>query len=140
MLRTRSKVFKDKKEINQAIRGMALNHDVLSKLAPSYVTSLLNITASMKIEDPKLWFSLVDYVAKSINLLELRDLSSTVHSLAKVSKLKPVILNFDDLYRQLEICFVKKFDKEMQQGFKADVGVDLMTTLTSYSRTQNGSV
>jgi hypothetical protein len=67
-------------------------------------------------------------------------MSSIVHSLAKISKLKPVILNFDDLYRKLEINFVKKFDKELQAGFKADVGVDLMTTLTSYSRTQNGSV
>jgi len=108
MLRTRSKVYKEREEIVQAIKGMALNHEILAnELSPSYVSSLCNITASMKIEDPEICFSLVAYISQHAHLFDLRSLATIVNSLTKISKLKPVILNFDDFYRKIEIVLVK---------------------------------
>lgn len=47
-----------------------------------------------------------------------------------------MILNFDDLFRKLELSFVKKFDSESARTS----GQDIAITLTSYSKSQNGSI
>jgi len=53
-----------------------------------------------------------------------------------ISKHKPVILNFDNLYKRLELSFIKKFT----ENFRQVKGQDVSITLTSYSKSQNGSV
>jgi len=135
----KTKLYKERPEIMAVVKSLALDHSVLSQLSPSYVSSFTHVCANMKIEDEKCWFSIVEYIASDSSRYNLRELATIVHSLAKVSKSKPVILNFDDLYMHLELSFVKQFDSDMGSNRK-DTGLDLMNTLTSYSRTQNGSV
>ena len=64
----------------------------------------------MKIEEPEVWSSLVSYVTKSYNSMDLRNLSNTIYALHRVSHGKPVILNFDDLFSELELPIIKKLD------------------------------
>ena len=44
-----------------------------------------------------------------MEVFDERDLANQVYSLGMVSRLKPVILNFDDLFRKYELQLIKKF-------------------------------
>lgn len=65
--------------------------------------------------------------------LSLRNLSVCAFAMTNISRLKPVILNFDDVFKMMELSFVKKFE-----GGKV-VGQDISNTLIAYSKSQNGS-
>ena len=51
----------------------------------------------------------------------------------KISKFKPIILNFDDLFMRYELQIVKRFDLE-------DIdGQTVSNAILAYSKSQNGS-
>jgi hypothetical protein len=65
----------------------------------------------MKIEDVEVWNSLASYVAKTYDQLDVRSLSNICYALQRVSHSKPVILNFDDLFTELELPIIQKLDQ-----------------------------
>lgn len=86
----------------------------------------------MKIEDPEVWASLASYISKNYKLMDIRNLSNTVYALHKVSQSKPVILNFDDLFTELELPIIMKLDK----GLPGSVGdpQSIANVILAYSK------
>ena len=70
----------------------------------------------MRIDDEEVWSSLASYLAQNCESFRSRDLSNQVYSLQNISKLKPIILNFDDLFRKYELEIVKRFNTETIDG------------------------
>ena len=70
----------------------------------------------MRIDDEEVWSSLGSYLVKNCESFSSRDLSNQVYSLQNISKLKPIILNFDDLFRKYELEIVKRFNTETIDG------------------------
>ena len=70
----------------------------------------------MRIDDEEVWSSLVSYLVQNCESFSSRDLSNQVYSLQNISKLKPIILNFDDLFRKYELEIVKRFNTETIDG------------------------
>ena len=85
------------------MRMLALDHTRIAQLKSSYVTSFVNAVARMGIDDEEVWASLAAYLVERSETFSERDLSTHVYALYHVSKLKPVILNFDDLYKKYEL-------------------------------------
>jgi len=56
-------------------------------------------------------------------------LSVCAYALTNISRLKPVILNFDDLFKMMELSFVKKLESN-----PVIVGQDISNTLIAYSK------
>lgn len=56
-------MYKERPEIMEIVRSIALDHVVLDQLSPSYVSSFTHVCANMKIEDDKVWFSIVEFIA-----------------------------------------------------------------------------
>lgn len=95
----------------KAVRSLALNHETMSSLQPnSFVTTFIYAIMKMKIEDPEVWTSLAGFVSKNYKLYDIRNLSNILYAFHRVSLLKPVILNFDDLFSELELPFIMKLD------------------------------
>ena len=92
------------------VREMALDHTRLSTLKTTYVTSFVNAVARMGIDDEEVWASLASYLIERREYFTDRDLSTHVYALQHVSKRKPIILNFDDLYQKYELQLVKRFE------------------------------
>lgn len=69
----------------------------------SYVTALAHAISKMRIDDEVIWFSLAEHLSKHHDFYNIRDLSTFTYALTNVSRFKPVLLNFDDLYRKLEL-------------------------------------
>lgn len=111
------------------------SEEVLTQLPPSYVSSLAHAVSKMKVDDEVIWFSLASHLSMRHDQFDVRNLSTYVYALTNISKYKPVILNFDELFRKLELQLVKKFDVG-----KSISGQDIAITLTSYSKSQNGTV
>ena len=85
-------------------------------LPESYVSSLLHAVSKMKIDDEVIWFEFVQQLALRHDQFTVRNLSVCAFALTNISRLKPVILNFDDLFRKMELSFVKKFDSDRVVG------------------------
>lgn len=92
------------------VRELGLDHTRLSSLKQSYVTSFVNAVARMGIDDEEVWASLAAYLAERCETFSERDLSTHVYALHRASKLKPVILNFDDLFKKYELQLIKRFE------------------------------
>ena len=92
----------------------------------------------MKIEDPEVWNSLAAYVAKTYNQMDIRNISNTVYALHRVSLGKPVILNFDDLFQELELPLIMKLDSGLP-GSSGDPQ-SIANAVLAYAKSQNGSV
>jgi len=88
----------------------------------------------MRIDDDQVWTSFASFLAQKHDQFSLRDLSNQIYAMSKISKLKPIILNFDDLFKLLELSLIKKFDSDRIDG------QSLGNTILAYSKTQNGSV
>lgn len=88
----------------------------------------------MKIDDEQVWASLASFIVLQHESFNTRELSNIVFALSKIQKLKPIILNFDDVFMTLELTLVRKFDTENFDG------QSLANTILAYSKTQNGSV
>ena len=99
----------------------------------SYVSSLVHCVARMKIDSERVWASLASFVVLNKDRFNMRELSNIAFALSKIRKLKPITLNFDDVFHDLEIAFVKKFDNDPLDG------QSLANTILAYSKTQNGS-
>jgi hypothetical protein len=69
----------------------------------------------MKIDDEIVWFSLASHLSGRHEQFSIRNLSTFTYALTNISRLRPVILNFDDLFRKLELSFIKKFDSSSDQ-------------------------
>ncbi len=100
----------------------------------SYVTSLVHAVSKMKIDDEIIWSSFASFIAGRHDQMSLRDLSTCVYSLTTISKHKPILLNFDDLYQKLELSLIKKFDSEKKDSQA------IANAVLSYSKSANGSV
>ena len=87
----------------------------------------------MRIDDEQVWSSLASYLAQNCDGFSARDLSNQVYSLQNISRLKPIILNFDDLFRKYELQIVKRFDAETVDG------QTISNVVLAYSKSQNGS-
>lgn len=57
----------------------------------------------MHIDDEEVWGSLAAYLIERCDQFSERDLSTHVYALYHASKRKPIILNFDDLYKKYEL-------------------------------------
>jgi hypothetical protein len=66
----------------------------------------------MKIEDPEIWTSFASYISQRYDVFDIRNLSNIVYSLYQISHHKPAILNFDDLFSELELPFILKLDEQ----------------------------
>jgi hypothetical protein len=66
--------------------------------------------SKFKIDDEVVWFEIAQQIATRHDQLSLRNLSVCAFALTNISRLKPVILNFDDLFKTMELSFVKKFE------------------------------
>jgi len=111
------KIFKERSEIMSVINDLALDHRTLAQLDKlSYVSSLVHCIARMKIDFEEIWGSLASFVVFHHDKFTQRELSNIVFAFSKIQKLKPIILNFDDVFQTLEISFVKKFDNEPVDG------------------------
>ena len=86
-----------------AVRDLAMDHSRLSSLKQSYVTSFVNAVARMGIDDEEIWASLATYLVERCETFSERDLSTHVYALHHISRLKPIILNFDDLFKKYEL-------------------------------------
>eukprot|EP00347_Sterkiella_histriomuscorum_P005962 403354597 len=129
------KLFQERPEVKQLIKDYALDHELLRSFKPqSYVTSFVYSVMKMKFEDPQVWSSLASYIAQNYKLFDLRNISNIVYALHKVSVDKPIILNFDDLFTQLELPIIMKLDKG--EGDPQSIA----NTILSYTKCQNGSV
>lgn len=137
--RSRSlKLYEDRPEIMGAVRSLALNHNALASLTPqTFVTTFIYSTMKMKIEDPEVWSSLASYVSKTYKTMDIRSLSNTVYAFQKVSQGKPIILNFDDLFTDLELPIIMKLD----QSLPGSVGdpQSISNFVLAYAKSQNGS-
>ena len=69
----------------------------------------------MKITDPIIWQSFALHVSQNADKYDLRNLSTVVYALSKISQFKPVELNFDGLLGSLEVSFIVKLDQETSQ-------------------------
>lgn len=72
--------------------------------------------SKMKIDDEIVWFNIAAQMSKTHEQMSIRNLSTCIYALTNISKLKPVILNFDQLYKTIELSIVKKFDSGMANG------------------------
>ena len=118
------------------MKMLALDHSRLASLPSlTYVSSFVHCVSKMRIEDEAVWASLASYLAERHDQFDARNLSTVTYALANISRLKPIILNFDDLFRKFELSIIKKFD----QDSKLD-GQAIANAVLSYSKTQNGSV
>lgn len=124
----------EREEIVQAVKSIALNPQVLKSLPQSYFASFVHCVSKMQLDDELVWFSLADHVSRNHTTFTVRSLATITYALTAISKRKPVILNFDKLYKSLELTFVKKFAGEGSKG------QDIAMVLMSYSKSQNGSV
>lgn len=128
------RIFKERAEVMSSVRALALDHRLLATLDKlSYVSSFVHCVSRMKIDDEQVWSSLASFIVSRHEEFNGRELSNIVFALSKIQKLKPVILNFDDVFRTLEISFIKKFDNELVDG------QSLANTVLAYSKTANGS-
>ena len=85
------------------VRDLALDHARLSGLKTTYVTSFVNAVARMGIDDEEVWASLAAYLIERCETFSERDLSTQVYALYHAGRRKPIILNFDDLYKKYEL-------------------------------------
>lgn len=93
------------------VKQIGLDHGILESLHPqSYVTSFIYSVMKMKIDDAQVWSSLASYVAKNYTTLDIRNVSNIVYALHKISADKPIILNFDDLFTELELPIIIKLE------------------------------
>jgi hypothetical protein len=129
------RLYKEREEVIGTVRDIALDHTRLSALKTSYVTSFVNAVARMGIDDEEVWASLAAYLIERCETFDERDLSTHVYALYHAGKNKPIILNFDDLFKKYELQLVKKF--EMPNGATSQ---SISNAILSYSKTQNGSL
>ena len=133
------KIF-ERPEIISTIKSIALNPRILNELQPrSYVATFLGAAAAMKIDDHEIWSSLAAYVSTIMHELDFRSLSSICYSFYKASQGKPVMLNFDDLFTELELPIIKRLDQTLHISEMCDPK-GISTLVMSYGKTQNGSV
>ena len=85
------------------VKDLALDHTRLSTMKTTYVTSFVNAVARMGIDDEEVWASLAAYLIERCHTFTERDLSTQVYALYQASRRKPIILNFDDLYKKFEL-------------------------------------
>ncbi len=94
------------------IKELALDHAKLSTLKTTYVTSFVNAVARMGVDDEEVWSSLAAYLVERCETFSERDLSTHVYALYHAGKLKPIILNFDDLFKKYELQLVRQFESD----------------------------
>ena len=87
-------------EITHAIKELAKR---LDDIPPSYASSLIHAVSKMKITDQIIWQSFALHVSQNAEKYDLRNLSTVVYALSKISQFKPVELNFDGLLGSLEV-------------------------------------
>ena len=95
----------------------------------------MHATAKMKIDDAQIWASLASYIAQSHDRFDVRNLSTVLYSLYKINSFKPGLLNFDDLFSELELPLIMKMD---QDPAKVDPQ-SISNSILAYSKAQNGS-
>ena len=78
----------------------------------TYVTSFVNAVARMGIDDEEVWSSLAAYLIERCETFSERDLSTQVYALYHAGRKKPIILNFDDLFKKYELQLVKRFESD----------------------------
>jgi hypothetical protein len=93
----------------------------------------------MRIEDLEVWSSLAGYISTILNDLDFRSLSNICHSFYRVSHGKPVMLNFDDLFSEMELPIIQKLDQILHNPSLTDPK-GVASVVMAYSKTQNGSV
>ena len=98
------------------------------------MTSFVNALARMGIEDEEVWASLAAYLIERCETFTERDLSTHVYALYHAGRRKPLILNFDDLFKKYELQLVKKFESGEHST------QSIANSILAYSKTQNGSV
>jgi hypothetical protein len=114
------------------VREIAFDHARLGDLEKqSYVTSFIHGLSRMKVDDDQTWASLASYLSQKLDHFSERDLSTQVYSLANISRLKPIILNFDDLFQKYEIHLIRKF----LDGGGMVPGQSISNTVLAYSKT-----
>ena len=97
------RLYKQREEVMSVIKLLSLDHARLSSMKTSYVTSLVNAVARMGIDDEEVWASLASYLIERCETFNERDLSTHVYALYHAGKKKPIILNFDDLFKKYEL-------------------------------------
>ena len=84
---------------------------MLTRLPETYKISLIHAISKMRIEDEIIWSRIAAHIASIHNEMTLRSLSTLVYSLTHISLLKPVILNFDDLFTAIELSLIIRFQE-----------------------------
>jgi hypothetical protein len=97
------RLYKEREEVMGTVKELALDHAKLSTLKTSYVTSFVNAVARMGIDDEEVWASLAAFLIERCETFNERELSTQVYALYHAGKNKPVILNFDDLFKKYEL-------------------------------------
>ena len=57
----------------------------------------------MGVDDEEVWASLAAYMIERCETFTERDLSTHVYALYHAGRKKPIILNFDDLFKKYEL-------------------------------------
>lgn len=71
------KLYKERKEVMDAIRSIALDHSVMASIKKqSYVTSFIHAVGRMQIDDEEIWGSLAAYMVQKCEYFTARDLSN----------------------------------------------------------------
>ena len=105
------RLYKERDEIINVVRDFALDHARLNSLRQSYVTSFVNVVSRMNIDDEEVWASLAAYLVERCETFSERDLATHVYALSRISKLKPIVLNFDDIFMKYEVHLIKRFEQ-----------------------------
>lgn len=106
------RLYKEREEVMSIVKELALDHTRLASLKTTYVTSFVNAVARMGIEDEEIWASLGAYLIERCETFSERDLSTHVYALYHAGKNKPLILNFDDIFKKYELQLIKSFENE----------------------------
>lgn len=88
----------------------------------------------MGIDDEEIWASLAAYLIERCETFNERDLSTHVYALYHAGRKKPIILNFDDLFKKYELQLVKRFESDEPVSSQS-----ISNSILAYSKTQNGS-
>jgi hypothetical protein len=110
--KTRELKLFNRSEIVDALRHISQDHGTLSLMKPqSYVAAMIHATSKMKITDQVVWQSLAGYVAQRYQMFDTRSLSTIIYGLSSISQIKPIELNFDELFGKLELPLIMLLDQ-----------------------------
>ena len=75
----------------------------------------------MEIHDLNTWYSLGKYLSEHYEELNIRSLANYIYALYKASSKQPIMLDFSDLFQDMELELIKRMDMADTQSMNTVV-------------------